>query len=62
MAPTDPTPPDATEQEMRLITLALNARGWIVTDLRRDGQTVHLYARRDFPHADLTIADVDRER
>lgn len=62
MPDTSSRPHSLTEQEIRLVTLALNARGWTVTDTRMDGTDVVLLARRRFSGEPFTQAELEDQR
>jgi len=53
---------DQIEQETRLTILALTARGWTVTDSRRDAGVVTLFCTRRFEAPPLDLPTVDRTR
>jgi len=53
---------DQIEQETRLTILALTARGWTVTDSRRDAGVVTLFCTRRFEPPALDLPTVDRSR
>jgi len=56
------TPIDQIEMETKLTILALTARGWTVTDTRRDAGVVTLFATRRFAPPPLDLPTVDRSR
>lgn len=53
-----PTANSFAEQELRMVRLVLNARGWTCTEARASGDTLTIIAHRTFPANILTVADL----
>jgi hypothetical protein len=59
--PTNPAlPPPSTfaQQELHYAVVALQARGWVVSDAREDGQTLTLIARRTIPGNPIDLSQL----
>lgn len=53
-APALPTATTFAEQELQLLRIVLLARGWTLTDSKRDLDGLTIIARRRFPQEQIT--------
>ncbi len=57
--PTDqPAPITVAEQELRMVTIVLQARGWLITDSRQDPSGLTIIARKLATAQPLTMEDL----
>lgn len=57
-----PAPLTFAEQELKLVTIVLQARGWIVTDAREDAGGLTIIARKPIQHLPITEVTVRDNR
>lgn len=51
-----------SEQELKLVTIVLQARGWIVSDAREDAGGLTIIARKIIQHVPITEVTVRDNR
>lgn len=60
--PIQPAPISFQEQELRMVRIVLQARGWEILDARGDDSELNIIARKKIPGKQLTVLDVAREK